>query len=80
MTLFANILGWAGAIAVILAYFLVSTGRFSADSPTFQGLNLIGAGFLGLNALHYRSWPLVALNVAWAGIAAFAILGAWRTT
>ena len=71
MTLFINLLGWAGTVAVLLAYVLVSTHRASPASFRFQGLNAFGAVALGINTLHYHALPSVALNVVWLAIALY---------
>jgi len=69
-----DLLGWAGAIACLAAYGLVSAGRLSAQGVAFQLGNLVGAILLGLNTLWHGALPSVALNVFWAGIAAAALL------
>ena len=38
-----DILGWIGALLVILAYFMVSTRRVAGDALAYQLLNIAGA-------------------------------------
>lgn len=73
MKLAIDIIGWVGAMGVLAAYALVSTGRIAAVSYTYQWLNCVGAVGLAINTYYYTSYPSTALNVVWAGIALFAI-------
>ena len=73
MTIAIDIIGWAGAIAVLAAYALVSSGRLRPASHLYQWLNLLGAAGLGINTFYYAAYPSTALNVIWAGIALYAI-------
>jgi hypothetical protein len=68
-----EIVGSAGAICLLLAYFLVSARRISSSSSRAHLLNLAGAGMLGVNNLYHGAFPPAALNVLWALIALTAI-------
>jgi hypothetical protein len=69
-----EIIGWYGALAVALAYALVSFDLIRSDGVTFQLLNLTGA--LGL--LVISAWknvkPSVLLNSFWALVAAVSLV------
>lgn len=69
-----EVLGWYGAVAVLVAYFLVSFEFISANSFWFQFLNATGSA--GLTAVAYikRDWQLAILNFVWVGIALIALL------
>jgi hypothetical protein len=67
-------LGWIGAIAGIVAYRMVSKGRWSADSVAFQLTNLGGAAVMFLVAAANGVWPSAAANVAWIVIGAQALV------
>jgi hypothetical protein len=41
MTLAVNVLGWAGVVALLSAYWLVSSQKAMGDSTTDQGMNLL---------------------------------------
>lgn len=62
-------LGWAGATLILLAYIMVSRGKWDGRSMVFQITNLFGAIFFVVNLLYYRAYPSATLNVIWAGIA-----------
>ncbi len=69
-----NVIGWAGSVAVILAYALVSTRRVKGDSFSYQALNLVGGLFLIVNTLYYGAYPSSFVNLVWVGIAIFALV------
>ncbi len=74
MTIFIEIIGWAAALLILASYLLVSTGRLSGTSVTFQWMNVIGAGGFILNSGWHGALPSAVLNVAWAGIGIFTLL------
>ena len=74
-----HVIGTGGAILVLLAYFLVSSGKVSSASVAFQVINLVGAGLLTTYALLLQGWSLVFLNGVWAIIALVALLRIMRS-
>ena len=68
-----NLLGYLGTLAVLLAYFLVSSKRRTAQTWAFQGLNIFGSITLGILSVTYHVWPSVALNAAWLVIAVYGV-------
>ncbi|MCA5894082.1 hypothetical protein LEP48_12085 [Isoptericola sp. NEAU-Y5] len=66
-------LGWVGAIAVVLAYGMVSKGRWTADSLAFQLSNFAGAFVMLLIAVANGIWPSALANIAAVIIGAFAM-------
>ena len=66
-------IGWVGAVALLIAYALVSFKRLEGDSGTFQLLNISGSLLLAANTIFYGSYPSTFVNLIWAGIAAFSI-------
>jgi len=60
-----EIVGWTGTIAILAAYWLVSIGKISAGSKSYQYLNLFGAGFVIVNVAFHSAMPSVALNTVW---------------
>lgn len=69
-----HVVGTIGMLLVLGAYALVSLRRIAAASVAFQGLNLVGAGFLAAYSLALGAWATVALNVVWALIALAALV------
>lgn len=71
----AEILGWYGAAAILLAYALVSFKVIPADGYIYQILNLSGAiGIVVISTIKKAKQPAV-LNIFWAAIALIAIIG-----
>jgi hypothetical protein len=69
-----EVLGWAGAGALLLAYGLVASGRLSGVSARCHALNLFGGAALAVNSGVNGAWPSAALNVVWLGIGGWALL------
>ena len=74
MQIFAQIIGWLGALLIVSAYVLVSNKRVKGNSRIYQLMNLLGAVGVGINAAYQNSWPSVGLQVVWAVIAIFALI------
>jgi hypothetical protein len=69
-----NVLGWAGAGALLRAYGLTSTGRLAPEGARFQVLNVCGALALTTNSAYFGAWPSAALNVFWIVIGVVALI------
>lgn len=67
-------LGWIGAAAGVVAYAMVSRGRWAASSAPFQLTNLTAAGLMGMVAAANGVWPSVAANLVWIVIGTQAIV------
>ncbi len=68
-----DILGWIGAIALLVAYALISAKRVEGDSPGYQLLNLVGSLLLILNTLYYGAYPSSFLNLFWIAVALYSL-------
>ncbi|HEV2402596.1 MAG TPA: hypothetical protein VGS08_00145 [Candidatus Saccharimonadales bacterium] len=69
-----DILGWYGAVAILLAYELVSFKVTPAHSFVYQILNLTGALGIVTVALTKKDAQPAVLNMAWAVIALIGLL------
>jgi hypothetical protein len=70
---FVSIAGWSAALLILGAYSLLSFGKLQSRSWVYQLMNLIGAAGFIINCAYNNAWPSVALNVAWMGIAIYAL-------
>lgn len=61
-------LGYIGAVLILFAYFMVSTGRWKARSLIFQGTNVTAAFLLVAYALNIGAYPNMILNGAFMTI------------
>jgi hypothetical protein len=67
--------GWAGAVLILLAYLLLSLGRLTGQSRTYQAMNVAGAIGFVINGWWHGALPSTTLNVIWALIGGFSL---WR--
>lgn len=74
----ANVLGWYGTIAILLAYFLVSFSILDAHSIWFQILNGTGAVGIVIISLNRKAYQPAVLNIVWTVIALTAIINILR--
>lgn len=68
-----EVVGWAGSLAVLIAYALLSTGRTRARSFGYQALNIAGALGMAINGWAHSALPSVFNNLIWMGIGAVAV-------
>jgi len=68
-----TLLGWVGAVAALLAYGMVTKGRWTAGSRAFQVTNVTAAALMLLVAAANEVWPSVAANAAWIVIGVHAL-------
>jgi hypothetical protein len=73
-----EVVGWTGALLILLAYVLVTVGRLTGQSLAFQWMNLLGAAGFIINGWWHRALPSTALNVVWMLIAAVALWRLWK--
>jgi hypothetical protein len=70
-----EVAGWAGALLILFAYLLLSMGKLTGQSLTYQVMNILGAAGFVINGWWHRALPSAALNVLWLLIGAIA---SWR--
>ena len=70
-----EVVGWAGAVLILLAYLLLSAGKLTGQSLVYQGMNIVGAAGFVVNGWWHGAVPSAALNVLWLLIGAIA---SWR--
>ncbi|HEY4256045.1 MAG: CBU_0592 family membrane protein [Candidatus Udaeobacter sp.] len=73
-------IGWVGAVALLIAYAMVSHKKLEGDSATYQLLNISGSILLAANTIFYGSYPSTFVNLIWAGIAVFSIAARSRVS
>jgi hypothetical protein len=71
-------LGWLGAVAGLVAYGMVTKGRWSPSSLPFQVANMCGATLMFLVAAVNGVWPSAAANAAWMLIGTQALVAIAR--
>lgn len=78
MTIFSSaitFLGWTGAAASIIAYYLVSSKRFAPDSLRYHCLNVASCAFLAVACASSGAWPSCLTNAIFISVGCVMI---WR--
>jgi len=72
-----EVVGWGGAVLILLAYLLLSAGRLTGQSLTYQLMNVFGAAGFVINGWGHRAILAASLNVIWLLVGAIAT---WQIT
>jgi hypothetical protein len=73
MKLAIEIIGWTGALLILAAYALLSTGKLPAESLTYHFMNMLGAAGFVINSGWNGALPSAAMNAVWIGIGIYAV-------
>ena len=74
MELAVEVVGWAGAALILLAYLLLSMGKLTGQSLAYQAMNVAGAAGFIVNGWWHGAIPSAVLNVIWMLIGAVALV------
>ena len=69
-----EIVGWAGASLILLAYLLITAGKLTGQSALYQWMNVAGAAGFIVNGWWHGALPSAVLNVIWLLIGTVALL------
>ena len=69
-----EVVGWIGAVLILAGYGLLTAGKVTAKSRSYQWMNVVGAAGFIANSSWNGAWPSAILNVIWVGIGAVALL------
>ncbi len=61
----ADPVGLLGVLALLVAYFFLSTGRWSANSTQYQGCNLLGALLILYSLFFHWNLSSFVIQIAW---------------
>ncbi|HTD31468.1 MAG TPA: hypothetical protein VK650_07925 [Steroidobacteraceae bacterium] len=75
-----EIIGWTGALLILAAYALLSSGKLRAQSLTYHLMNILGAAGFVVNSGWNGALPSAAMNVVWIGIGVYAVYQLRRRT
>lgn len=68
-----------GALLLLGGFALTQTGRWTAETPAFRAVNLVGAAILAGSAFVNEQWGFVLLNVCWVLVAAVGLIAGARS-
>ena len=74
MKLLIDILGWVGAVAVLVAYGLNSYQKLRSDSIIFYLLNIVGGIILIIYTVYKEAFANTFINVVWVIVAIPALI------
>ena len=74
LALFMEIVGWIGAVLILAGYGLLTAGKVTAKSPSYQWMNVVGAAGFIANSSWNGAWPSAILNIIWVGIGVVALI------
>ncbi len=75
---FGDLMGFAGAGAILAAYGYTTFGKHDADAR-YHALNLLGAALLGVSLTINYNLASLCLEGAWGMIALYGLIERWRT-
>ena len=69
-----EVAGWAGASLILFAYLLLSAGKLTGQSISYQTMNVVGAAGFIINGWWHGAIPSAVLNVIWMLIGTVALI------
>jgi hypothetical protein len=73
MKLAVEVVGWVGAVLILLAYALLSSGKLRAETLTYHLMNILGAAGFVINSGWNGALPSAAMNAVWMAIGIYAV-------
>ena len=73
-----DVVGLAGTLAILAAFFLLQAGRLAGNSLRYQLLNLFGAAGILVSLLGSFNLSVFLLEVAWVGVSLYGIVRTLR--
>ena len=69
-----EIIGWAGTILIVGAYFLNINGKIKSTAVPYILANLVGGILFSIYTYAHRTYPNLVVNIVWVFIAIAAII------
>ena len=73
-----DLLGSAGVVSILVAYFLLQTERWSGQSLSYSLVNLIGSVMITISLIYDFNLSSFIIEVAWIAISIYGIARARR--
>lgn len=67
-------IGIGGVLLILAAYFLIQTGKLSAEALPYPVLNLVGAVLILVSLTHTFNLASFIIELAWIAISVFGIV------
>ena len=78
MDVFANVIGVAGTMLILLAYFLLQTKKLSSEQLSYSLLNLFGASGVVFSLMFDWNLPSFIVESFWVVISVIGVVRYWR--
>ncbi len=75
----SDTVGIMGVVLLLIAYYLLSTGKMSPHSLRYQLLNLSGAIFILFSLMFHWNTASVLIELAWIAISSIGIFRIYRS-
>lgn len=74
-----DLVGTAGVVSILLAYFLLQTERWSGQSLSYSLVNLIGSVMITISLIYDFNLSSFIIEIAWIAISIYGVVRARRT-
>ena len=74
-----EMIGIAGVLGVLLAYFMLSAGRWPSKSVAYLLTNIIATCAILYSLTFDTNWPAITTQVIWIGISVVALMRTLRS-
>ena len=71
---YIDLINGIGVTLILLAFFLLQTGKLASTAKAYLLLNLVGSALACLGSYLMGSWPFVVLEGVWAAVSLFGLL------
>ena len=68
-----EIIGWIGAIGLLVSYYFLSVGKLHGDAIAYHAATMLSSAALDVNAIYFKNYPFVLVNSIWIIISAVTI-------
>lgn len=75
MDVIIQIIGWAGAMLLLIAFYINIYYNISPKSKQYLILNLSGSLLLTINAIDNDAYPFVLVNLTWMVFSVYKLSG-----
>lgn len=69
-----ELVGLAGVVLVLLAYFGLQSGRMRGDGIAFQLVNILGAGGIAVSLVYDFNLSAMVIEVSWIAISIYGLV------
>ena len=76
----SNIIGIAGVLLVLIAYYLLQNGYITSKNVKYSALNLVGAILILYSLMYHWNLASVLIELAWISISIQGLVNCYRSS